>query len=163
MAVGRFQVMALLQAARAYTLGLTEELALSWGLNRAIFYAAAKRGFKSKPVAAARPSEAIRKKPLEETPEAYFLGDEMAYKTEANDKTYFTIGGEAQTPAEFKKQIEAGFGPAFTDAWAEALELMKQSSREALLSQSQFYQYVYKPRRDELAAKWSTMAKQTKP
>ena len=49
MKVGRFQVMATLQAARAYILGLPLESALSWGLNRSIFYAAAKRGFKGGP------------------------------------------------------------------------------------------------------------------
>jgi len=38
--------MALLQAARAHVLGLPLESAYSWGLNKAIFYAAAKRGFK---------------------------------------------------------------------------------------------------------------------
>ena len=45
--VGRFQVMATLQAARAKILGLPLASAKSWGLNRAIYYAAAKRGFKS--------------------------------------------------------------------------------------------------------------------
>ena len=45
--VGRFQVMATLQAARARILGLSVASAKSWGLNRAIFYAAAKRGFKA--------------------------------------------------------------------------------------------------------------------
>ena len=44
--VGRFQVMALLQAARAKVLGYPLDEAQSFGLNRAIFYAAAKRGFK---------------------------------------------------------------------------------------------------------------------
>jgi hypothetical protein len=39
--------MATLQAARAYVLGYSLEEAKSFGLNRAIFYAAAKRGFKS--------------------------------------------------------------------------------------------------------------------
>jgi hypothetical protein len=43
--VGRFQVMALLQAARAKVLGYPLDEAQSFGLNRAIFYAAAKRGF----------------------------------------------------------------------------------------------------------------------
>jgi len=38
--------MAVLQAARANVLGLPEDSAYSWGLDRAIFYAAAKRGFK---------------------------------------------------------------------------------------------------------------------
>ena len=37
MTVGRFQVMAILQAARARELGLPESRAKSWGLNRAIF------------------------------------------------------------------------------------------------------------------------------
>lgn len=46
--IGRFQVMATLQAARAYALGLSLEEAKSFGLNRAIFYAAAKKGFKEK-------------------------------------------------------------------------------------------------------------------
>jgi len=41
----RLQVMATLQAARAFLLGLPLESAKSWGLNRAIFYAEAKRVF----------------------------------------------------------------------------------------------------------------------
>jgi hypothetical protein len=45
--VGRFQVMAILQAARAKVLGYSLNEAKSFGLNRAIFYAAAKRGFKT--------------------------------------------------------------------------------------------------------------------
>lgn len=84
--------MALLQAARAYVLGLPTELANSWGLNRAIFYAAAKRGFRRKKAPAiSRPPGAVRKRPTVETPETYHLGDEMAYKREVGRKTYFTI------------------------------------------------------------------------
>src|SRR5205085_12635879 len=45
--VGRFQVMATLQAARAQELGLAPDEAKSWGLNRAVFYAVAKRGFRN--------------------------------------------------------------------------------------------------------------------
>lgn len=37
--VGRFQVMATLQATRAKALGLPLPSAKSWGLNRAIWYA----------------------------------------------------------------------------------------------------------------------------
>ena len=44
--VTRFVVMAMLQAARAESLGLPHDSALSWGLNRAIFFAAAKQGFR---------------------------------------------------------------------------------------------------------------------
>ena len=158
--MGRFQVMALLQAARANVLGLQTELAFSWGLNRAIFYAAAKRGFRRKPEYAPRPSEAVKQKPVLETKEVYYLGDEMAYKREVGEKTYFTIGGDVQTSEEFKKQIEQRFGPVFSKAWTEALELMNQFNRETLLSQRLFYERVYKPRRDELAKKWSLVAKE---
>ena len=62
--VGRFQVMAVLQAARALCLGLSEDSSKSWGLNRAIFYAAAKRGFKAfrmkRPVAIVRGAKITR-------------------------------------------------------------------------------------------------------
>jgi hypothetical protein len=47
--VGRFQVMALLQAARAKALGYPLDEAESFGLNRAIFYAAAKGDLKAVP------------------------------------------------------------------------------------------------------------------
>ncbi|HEY6237898.1 MAG TPA: hypothetical protein VIZ68_01770, partial [Thermoplasmata archaeon] len=55
--VTRFVVMAVLQAARAHSLGLPRESAFSWGLNRAIFYAAAKRGFRGSPPNAGTPAE----------------------------------------------------------------------------------------------------------
>ena len=163
MSVGRFQVMALLQAARAYVLGLPVELAFSWGLNRAIFYAAAKRGFRRRPRVAPRAPEVVRRKPVEETPEVYHLGDEMAYKREVGGKTYFTIGGDVQTLEDFKRQIEARFGPAFERAWEAAVNLVKQFDEEVLLSQRLFYEKVYKPRRDELAKKWSMMARGRRP
>jgi hypothetical protein len=40
--------MAILQACRAEVLGLDHDSALSWGPNRAIFYAAAKRGLRGR-------------------------------------------------------------------------------------------------------------------
>lgn len=159
LAVGRFQVMATLQAARALALGLSEPEAKSWGLNRAIFYAAAKRGFREKALPRRREWSEILQKPVHETREAYFLGDEMAYKAKREGKTYFTIGGEIQTESEFQRQIESRFGKAFAKAWKEALALIKQFPREVLLSQSAFYEEVYKPRRDDLAAKWTEVAK----
>src|SRR5437667_5176547 len=92
MVVGGFQVMALLQAARAYSLGLPLESAHSWGLNRAVFYAAAKRGFKGRvkregaaSASAGAPAKGrgagaiARGRPRGES-EEYRLGDEMAFK-----------------------------------------------------------------------------------
>lgn len=155
MAVGRFQVMAVLQAARAQILGLAPPSAKSWGLNRAIFYAAAKRGFKGQK-RVKRSRREVKEKPISDTPEAFHLGSEVAFKAPEKDGTlYFTIGGKVQTEAEFTRQIEARFGESFTQAWKEALEYVKSFDEKTLLSQSGFYNSVYKPKRDELASKWS--------
>jgi len=159
MAVGRFQVMAVLQAARAYILGLELDSAKSWGLNRAIFYAAAKRGFKgAKPVKRSR-SE-VKEKPVHETPEAYHLGSEVAFKApQVEGPLYFTIGDKVQTKEEFRQQIESRFGSAFEQAWLEAIDYVKSFEESTLLSQTAFFNTVYKPQRDELATKWSTLEK----
>ncbi|MCR4433160.1 MAG: hypothetical protein NUV70_03830 [Caldiserica bacterium] len=165
MAVGRFQVMATLQAARAHVLGKPVETAKSFGLNRAIFYAAAKRGFKV--VKGARPPEEIlvAKRPLpeeklrkiQESFKVEEIGDEMAYAVELDGKTYYTIGNEIQTEQDFEKQIEKRFGDKFQEAWNEALEICQSYDQGVLLSQRYFYEVIYKPRRDELAKKWDAM------
>ena len=165
MKVGRFQVMATLQAARAYVLGLPLESAKSFGLNRAIFYAAAKKGFtgaRKKPY----PSEIRLKKPLprekvekiKESFEIFQLGDEMAYSVIIDGKRYFVIGNEVQTEEDFEKNIERRFGGKFEVAWKEALQIVQSYDKGVLLSQRYFYETVYKPRRDQLAKKWSELA-----
>jgi hypothetical protein len=147
--------MATLQAVRALVLGLSESQSKSWGLNRAIFYAAAKRGFKAKPLVE-RPLSEIQKKPIIETLDAFYLGSEMAYKVkERDDKVYFTIGGQIQTEKDFERQVESRFAGKFDRAWKEAVDLVKEFDREVLLSQKDFYELVYKPKRDELAARWT--------
>jgi len=151
-------VMATLQAARALTLGLSELEAKSWGLNRAIFYAAAKRGFKEKAPPRRREWKEVLQRPVRVTREAYFLGDEMAYKAKRGGKTYFTIGGEVQTESDFRRQIETRFGSTFNKAWKEALAIVQQFPKEILLSQSGFFEQIYKPRRDDLAVKWTEVA-----
>ncbi|MEO0098757.1 MAG: hypothetical protein ABIK99_01135 [candidate division WOR-3 bacterium] len=162
MAVGRFQVMAVLQAARAYCLGMKLAEAKSWGLNRAIFYAAAKRGFiKPKP---GLPKTPKLKLPKEVNLEAvkksygvYTLGDEMAYAVEVKGEKLFTIGDAVQTPEDFARQVESRFGRNFSKAWAEAVAICRGYDKGVLLSQRYFYETVYKPRRDELARKWSEL------
>ena len=149
-------MMALLQAARAKRLGFSVVEAKSWGLNRAIFYAAAKRGFKGKKV----PSlirEEIPKKPVEKRKTAYYLGDEMAYSSKKGGRLYFTIGETLQTEGDFERQIMRRFGSIYSKAWKEALQIVHQYPREILLSQKNFFQEVYRPRRDELASKWTEM------
>jgi len=157
MAVGRFQVMATLQAARARRLGLSITTARSWGLNRAIFYAAAKRGFKEKRKVPIRRAEEVEKKPIKKVRGAYFLGDEMAYVSKGERQSYFTIGGKPQTDADFKRQIERRFGDTYSKAWKEALEIVRQYPKGILLSQRGFFEEVYRPRRDELASRWTQM------
>jgi len=152
--VGRFQVMAILQAARAKALGLPEGRAKSWGLNRAIFYAAAKRGFKH----AAQPhhDRGLGKgKPVRKGRLVYFLGNEMAYTAKKSNRTYFTIGDELQTESDFKRQIESRFGKHYTTAWKESLAIVHKYPKEVLLSQNLFFNQVYRPRRDKLASKWT--------
>jgi hypothetical protein len=194
MAVGRFQVMAVLQAARAYTLGLPLESAYSWGLTRAIFFAAAKRGFKGggaggssskvsgsntrgagggtsggagtavrdgRAAAGRGTHEPSREGRDQGADREFRLGDELAFKVagSTDGKPTFMIGGEPQTAAAFAKQIEARFqGSSFQKAWKEALEYVEAFPRETLDSQSRFFEDVYRPRRDDLAQKWSELS-----
>ncbi len=158
--------MAVLQAARAYRLGLPIESAKSWGLNRAIFYAAAKKGLFKKKITPAQitpprikgvPEEKVRET-LEKTFRVTHLGDEMGYSVEIEGKPFFLIGGKVQTPEDFQRQVESRFGENFNRAWEEALEIVSRYDEGILKSQRYFYELVYKPRRDELAKKWSEMA-----
>lgn len=149
--------MAILQAARARVLGLPEDSAFSWGLNRAIFYAAAKKGFKG------TTRHAVELGKAEISKNEYLLGDEKAY-TDAKTskragKPYFTIGGETQSVEDFKKQIEARFVNErdFKKAWNEALKIIRTFDEETLKSQKEFYGRVYKPRRDQLSKTWSQL------
>jgi hypothetical protein len=155
MKVGRFQVMAVLQAARARELGFSATRAKNWGLNRAIFYAAAKRGFKHAPQRPGR--EHSGRKTAAKMGEA-FLGNEMGYTATKGKRTYFAIGGELQTEADFKRKIESRFGNAFSRAWKESLTIIHQYPKDVLSSQNRFFSEVYRPRRDELASKWTEMS-----
>ena len=161
--VGRFQVMATLQAARAHTLGLDLDEAKSWGLNRAVFYAVAKRGFRNAGPPAGKPplgrmtAEAKEREPAEHADEEYSLGNEKAFL--AGDRRHglrFKFGDEEQTPRDFDWQIQRRFGD-WDAAWAEAMELVRQADPADLKSQRGFYEHVYKPRRDKLAARWSAL------
>lgn len=157
--IGRFQVMAVLQAARAYILGMPLYLAKSWGLNRAIFYAAAKRGFKKVryPKREVKEPAELVGKPILKRRNIQFLGDEAAFITELGGRIYFIIGGKPQTEKDFERQIESRFGKLFPKIWEEAINIVKEFDPEILLSQKRFFNEVYKPLRDELAEKWSKL------
>jgi hypothetical protein len=152
--VTRFVVMAVLQAARAEALGLPHESAVSWGLNRAIFYAAAKSGFKQ---GASTSSEGSGQRAEAPRPETFHLGQDEAYVVPDRKPVTFTIGGQAQTPETFDHQVVARFGTKenFRAAWSEALRIVGHFDREVLESPQKFYAEVYKPRRDELSDTWT--------
>ena len=82
----------------------------------------------------------------------------MAYVSKKGQRFHFTIGGELQTENDFRRQIERRFGNAFSEAWKESVNIIRQHPRKVLLSQNGFFEEVYKPRRDELASKWTEMS-----
>jgi hypothetical protein len=152
--VTRFVVMAMLQAARARSLGLSQDSAFSWGLNRAIFYAAAKRGFRG-----IAPTEGVLPEAAAERAErgVYRLGDEEAYRDPKAKELIFTIGDEDQTAAAFEREVGSRFGTKenFRAAWDEATRIVSSFDRATLESRRRFYEEVYKPRRDDLSDTWT--------
>lgn len=141
--VGRFQVMGLLQAARYYVLRGDLNLAKSFGLNRAIFYAwAKKRGSTVRRAAAKRVTleEAQRRAEIEEK-----VGDEIAYRASGG---WFKIGDQVQRPVDFDRQIAARFGKEFERYWKAAITYVKSFPEAVLKSQREFYQKAYLPVRD---------------
>lgn len=151
--ITRFTVMATLQAARVRRLGFSEASAYSWGLNRAIFYAAAKRGFGGM-TRGTGGSEATSGTPGDNL---YSIGDDQAYRDPKASELLFTIGGETQTEGAFRRQVAARFGNEqnFGRAWKDAMDTVAAFDEEVLRSGRLFYSEVYKPRRDALVAKWS--------
>ncbi len=154
--INRFTVMAMLQAARARHLGLPEESAYSWGLNRAIWYAAAKRGFSGGGGGGGGPggTEAEAKaKPSN----VFYLGQDFAYSDPDSPKVLFILGGKPQTAEEFRAKIASRFGGVrnFQTAWDEATKIVSEAGDDLLKSGEIFYSMVYKPRRDDLVAKWT--------
>jgi len=144
--------MATLQAARARALGLPADSARSWGLNRAVYYAAAKRGFKQ--AAGRKPRRPKGARAVRE----HYLGDDKAFAVTVAGTMLFTIGGEIQTPEDFRKQIEVRFAGTFAEAWQEAQAIIETHPRDVLESRDAFYMKVYRPRRDVLAATWNERA-----
>jgi hypothetical protein len=151
--ISRFIVMAILQAERARRLGLPTESADSFGLNRAIFYAAAKAGFRS--AGAERPT-GEPKAPGRE-PTAYPVGDDVAYRDPNSETLLFAIGGETQTEEAFHQQVAHRFGDhaTFERARKEAQALVEAAPEAAVRSAQEFFATVYRPHRDELAVRWS--------
>jgi hypothetical protein len=146
--IGRFQVMALLQAARYFILTGEEEKAKSFGLNRAIFYAWAKRrGIAKPPPRRTAPSGHEVAKERKEGKTLVYIGNEGAYTSEDG---WYTIGEESQLPQEYERQIASKIDQVlpYERAWKSALEYLRNFPRGDLLDQSKFFSEVYRPVRD---------------
>ncbi len=148
--LGRFQVMALLQAARYYLLTKDLEKAKSFGLNRAIFYAWAKRKGIGR-VPSRKKKEIVEKgevtKEVREGKTLVYLGNEGAF---VSKEGWFTIGNTLQTPNDYSREIEHKISLVipYSTAWEAAINYLKKFPKEVLLSQSKFFSKAYKPIRD---------------
>lgn len=135
----------MLQAARYYLLTGDKDRAFSFGLNRAIFYAWAKK--RSVPAAASRPTTSPRVSAVTEEKTLVYVGDEQAY---VSADGWFVMGGVEQRPEDFERDVIRKieeFMP-FENAWRLALEYVGSFDRRVLLSQREFYEKVYLPARD---------------
>ncbi len=157
--VGRFQVMALLQAARYYVLKGDLGKAKSFGLNRAIFYAWAKYyGPARNPVARlSRVEEILRRQALRglkssKCPEDYI--DVLGECIKTGPRGYYSIGEQEQLPIDFDHQVLRKI-KLITDpgkAWEAAIEYVSRFPKRVLENPSLFYKYVYEPVRDTFFA-----------
>ncbi len=149
--LGRFHVMALLQAARYYRLFGDLEKAWSWGLDRAVFYAWAKHYGRER-------RRALTLRGLEEAarrggggggcPEGMVrvLGECV----EVGRGGWFAFGGVEHSPAEFRRRVVERVSRLvpWERAWEAALRYVSRFPEWVLRDPRLFYKYVYEPVRD---------------
>lgn len=147
--IGRFQVMALLQAARYYLIKEKSiEKAKSFGLNRAIFYAWAKYykpiyGFSRKTLIE------FEKRIKEGKMKFDKVGNELA---PISERGWYYIGDKEQLPIDFDKnvtqKIEVFYD--FNKVWEAVLKYLESFPKEWLEDQRMFFEKIYKPVRDNI-------------
>ena len=149
--IGRFPVMALLQAARYYLLNGDLNKAKSFGLNRAIFYAWAKyygparsatrrlQGKRSVPGTTIRGEAKLKPVPG------------MEEQAPMSSDGWFVMGNVEQRPEDFDRNVARKFeavGIPFQLAWRAALEYVGKFPLTILRDPQRFYKIVYEPVRD---------------
>jgi hypothetical protein len=155
--LGRFQVMALLQAARYYILHKDLEKAKSWGLNRAIFYAWAKhygpryRAFSMTVEELLKRVE--RHKPGTKCPEGFI--EVLGECVQVSPRGWFMIGGQEQTPVDFDREVVAKVRKVldWNLVWRKALEYVNLFPEWVLRDPQRFFKLVYEPVRDTFFVK----------
>ncbi len=145
--LGRFQVMALLQAARYYLLTSDLEKAKSFGLNRAIFYAWAKHYGR----------QYIRRMPYRyiSTGQRVSESEKKLAKVAGEEafvspRGWFVMGDQEQLPEDYDKNVVKKIEEVipYEVAWEAALKYLGKFPRQALLDPRRFYEEVYEPVRD---------------
>ena len=140
--IGRFQVMALLQAARYFILKGDINKAKSFGLNRAIFYAWAKHYRVARAKKSGIASSSGKEIKFE------YLGNEQA---PVSPNGFFMMGEQEQRPEDFDKEIADKIEQAipFKVAWEAALKYVSKFPKRVLLDQQEFFKKVYDPVKDD--------------
>ena len=152
--IGRFQVMALLQAARYYLLTGDLEKAKSWGLNRAIFYAWAKyygpsqQPWKYRLDQLLHKPELVKSKAGRKCPEGFV--EVLGECVQVSSRGWFMMGGQEQTPVDFDRQVKMKVQKVlpWDLVWKTALEYVSKFPRWVLENPQRFYKFVYEPIRD---------------
>ena len=152
--IGRFQVMALLQAARYYKIYKDLLKAKSFGLNRAIFYAWAKHygSRKSKiPNNILEELEKIKKLNEFKNSEYYkdykeILGEYIKISSDG----LFIFGNIEQSPKDYDQQVTMKINKLINaeKVWQIALDYISKFPEWILNDANKFYKYVYEPIRD---------------
>ena len=150
--IGRFQVMALLQAARYYLLYGDPEKAKSFGLNRAIFYAWAKRrgrGYGYASMNAARGEFSGQRMEGKERKES--LAEVAGEEAYVSPRGFFIIGDKEQLPEDYDKSVAERIEEKlpYDVAWEAALKYLSKFPEEYLKDPSAFFQKIYEPVRDK--------------
>lgn len=151
--IGRFQVMALLQAVRYYLFYKDIVKAKSWGLNRAVFYAWAKYYGSKQPYRLLRVEEEIRKKILRgekpsKCPEGFI--EVLGECVKTSSRGYYVMGDVEQTPYDYDRQVNMKIKRLMDPekVWEKTVEYISCFPEWVLKDPVKFYKYVYEPVRD---------------
>lgn len=145
--IPRFQVMALLQAARYYVLYGDLDKAKSFGLNRAIFYAWAKHYGSGRAGARSPAAVDAAGEPGGGRKFVVVAGEKVQVD---EDTGLFVMGGKPQRPADYDREVVWKIDAIYPyqRVWEAAVEYVSSFPREVLENQSRFYKRVYEPVRD---------------
>lgn len=150
--IGRFQLCCLVHYAAARRLAYTDGEAKCLAIQRAIFFAAAKRGFGVKPKSTRkaitqRQSGSVS---LEDSDEVMFAGEEI--EVERDQDGYIrraSIGSIEGTAEAFDRQVTDRFGVLFSAAAIRATERLAPLTQWQLTGAKTSVFDVYKTIRDE--------------